>query len=47
MENWEIMLSAGHPESQWCSEESIAQKCSLADFGAAVVIPVLIERHWR
>ena len=47
MENWEITSSAGHPESQECSEGAVAQKRSLTDIGAAVVIPARIEQHWR
>jgi hypothetical protein len=46
-ENWEITLTAGHPESQECSEEAVAEKCSLTDIGTADVIPARIEQHWR
>jgi len=47
MENWEITLSAAHPESQWCWEEAVPRKRCRPILERAVVIPVLIERHWR
>ena len=46
-ENWEITLSAGHPESQECSEEAVAQKCSLRDIWNGGFDPARIEQHWR